>query len=125
MAVPLVDVAKTVTEYVPGGRPKSALYAVALPPAATLVSVAVEYATVCPCALCITAKTIAVTGALDVFVNEVWTYLLGPMVVEVELPAVRQFVVLHVVTDVELTKNVGGIASAVVVGLPVACNWMV
>jgi len=33
MAVPPVDVAKMVTEYVPGARPKSTLYAVALAPA--------------------------------------------------------------------------------------------
>jgi len=33
IAVPLVDVAKMVTEYVPGARPKSTSYAVALPPA--------------------------------------------------------------------------------------------
>jgi hypothetical protein len=42
IAVPLVDVAKTVTEYVPGARPKSTSYEVALPPAGTLFSVPVE-----------------------------------------------------------------------------------
>jgi len=41
IAVPLVDVAKIVTEYVPGARPKSTSYAVALAPAAA-VTVAVE-----------------------------------------------------------------------------------
>jgi len=33
IAVPLVDVAKMLTEYVPGARPKSTSYAVALAPA--------------------------------------------------------------------------------------------
>jgi hypothetical protein len=42
IAVPLVDVAKMVTEYVPGGRPKSTLYAVELLPAGTPFSVLVE-----------------------------------------------------------------------------------
>jgi hypothetical protein len=43
IAVPLVDVAKMDTVYVPGARPKSTLYAVELPPfAGTLFSVLVE-----------------------------------------------------------------------------------